>query len=62
MYCVNTMSFGITIVTSLLKTSILNYLVSVVLFMGCLVGKVKDQAYRFMKFLHSKLNSKKVYH
>lgn len=59
MYSVNIMAFDITVVTCLLKTSILNYLVFVVLFIGCLVGKVKDQASRFMKFLHSKLNSKK---
>lgn len=58
MYSVNIMAFDITVVTCLLKTSILNYLVFVVLLIGYLVGQMKDQASRLMKFLHSKLNSK----
>lgn len=59
MYSVNIMAFDITVLTFLLKTNILNYLVLGGLFIGCLVGKVKDQASRFVKSLHSKLNSKK---
>lgn len=42
-YSVNIMEFDVTVVTSLLKTSILSYLVFVGLFIGYLVGKVKDK-------------------
>ena len=47
------MAFDITVVTSLPKDNILNYLAFVRLFIGSLIGKVKDQASRFMKFLLS---------
>ena len=57
-YSVNILAFDITVVTFLLKTSIRNYLGFVRLFIGCL-AVLKDQASRFMKFLHSKLGSKK---